>query len=166
MSAQGEVSKDLHLSSSREQSKAETVILSEINRLHGLSLKPIRFSFSDRLKVQIDGLDEKNSVLCEIYARVGKLKGGQPDKIASDLLKMALVEKLTDRAWRKIMCFCDESAAITLKGRSWLAAAVAHFAVEVIVVEIPDKTREALLMAQKRQKMVNRPADEQKQEGA
>ena len=90
----------------------------------------------------------------------GGIDPEQPDKLASDLLKMALVEKLTDRAWRKIMCFCDESAAITLKGRSWLAAA-AHFAVEVIVVDIPEKTREALLMAQKRQKMVNRPADEQ-----
>lgn len=164
MSAQDRVSKDLHLSSSREQSKAESVILSEINRLYGLNLEPTSFLLSDRHKVQIDGLDEKNSVICEIYARVGKLKGSQPDKLASDLLKMALVEKLTDRVWRKIMCFCNESAAMTLKGRSWLATVAAHFAVEVIVVEIPEKTREALLMAQKRQKMVNRPADEQKLE--
>jgi len=164
MSEQGRVSKDLHLSSSIEQSRAETVILSEINRLYGLSLEPARFSLSDKLSVQIDGFDKKKSVLCEIYARVGKLKGSQPDKLASDLLKMALVEKLTDRVWRKIMCFCDESAAMTLKGRSWLAAAAEHFAVEVIVVEIPEKIRESLITAQKRQVMVNRGADEQEQE--
>ena len=33
MSAQDRVSKDIHLSGCREQSKAETVILSEISRL-------------------------------------------------------------------------------------------------------------------------------------
>lgn len=52
MSAQDRLSKDLHLSSSREQSKAETVIMSEINRLYGLNLEPVSCAVAIKIRIK------------------------------------------------------------------------------------------------------------------
>ncbi len=110
----------VHASSSKEQQKAEKIILGELNSKLGLSLSPSRLQLSDSVQVQLDGLDENNRVVCEVYARIGSLKGSQPDKVASDLLKMELVKQLKGGKWRKIFCFADSEAAKLLQGKSWL----------------------------------------------
>lgn len=145
----------MHASSSTEQQQIESVILATLNQKLGLNLAPRRLSLSETTTVQLDGLDEENQVACEIYARLGKLKGSQPDKVASDLLKLTLVEDVLGGRWRKILCFASEEAARVVQGRSWLAAAAARFQVEVHLVTLADAERELLLAAQARQVMVN-----------
>jgi hypothetical protein len=113
-------------------------------------------ALNESSSVQLDGIDEKNQVVCEIYARIGRLKGSQPDKVASDLLKLCLIEQLRGSAWRKILCFASPEAAKIVLGKSWLAAAAKHFGVEVHVVALPENERELLLAAQARQIMVNK----------
>jgi len=145
----------VHASSSTEQQKIESVILATLNQQLGLKLIPRRLLLSETTSVQLDGLDVESQVACEVYARLGKLKGSQPDKVASDLLKLNLVEEVFGGKWRKILCFASEEAARVIQGKSWLAAAAAHFEVEVHLVTLAEAERELLLAAQIRQVMVN-----------
>ncbi|HNP52533.1 MAG TPA: hypothetical protein PKJ85_12175 [Nitrosomonas nitrosa] len=146
----------MHASSSTEQQHVEAVILAALNDELALALAPTRLALNGKASVQLDGVDERNRVACEIYARLGRLKGSQPDKVASDLLKLNLVEQVRGGTWRKILCFASSEAAKVVQGKSWLAAATAHFRVEVRVVPLPEAERQLLLAAQARQVMVNK----------
>lgn len=146
----------MHASSSTEQQHVEAVILAALNKDLGLALAPSRLTLNRQTSVQLDGLDESNQVACEIYARLGRLKGSQPDKVASDLLKLNLVEQVRGGTWRKILCFASAEAAKIVQGKSWLTAATARFRVEVCVVPLPEAERQLLLGAQARQVMVNK----------
>lgn len=146
----------MHPSRSNEQQSAEEIALEYLNLALGLSLVPSRLDLSESVHVQLDGLDEKRRTVCEIYARIGMLKGAQSDKVASDLLKMEVVERLKGGRWRKIFCFCDAQAAVLLQGKSWLASAAKRLNVEVYVTTLPDAIREKIIAAQDRQMMVNK----------
>jgi hypothetical protein len=104
----------------------------------------------------VDGFDEKNEVACEIYSRLGRLKGSQPDKVASDILKLNLIEQDRGSMWRKILCFASAEAAKTVQGNSWLATAVERFGIEIHVIPLPEAEKDLLLAAQARQVMVNK----------
>lgn len=52
---------------------------------------------------------------------------------------------------RLILLLSDEAAAAPFRGRSWYAAALAEFGVEVAVVELPVEVREQIVAAQVRQ---------------
>ena len=145
----------MRASSSTEQQEIERIILATLNQQLGLNLAPRCLSLSETTTVHLDGLDEENHVACEIYSRLGKLKGSQPDKVASDLLKLSLVEDALGGRWRKILCFASEEAAKVVQGKSWLAAAAERFQVEVRLVTLAEAERELLLAAQARQVMVN-----------
>jgi hypothetical protein len=120
-------------------------------------MSPRSLSLEHGVAVNFDGVDDKARVLCEIYARIGPLKGSQPHKVAGDILKLFLAERSLGGNWRKIVCFADPVAAKLLAGRSWLAYAVREFGVRVEVIEISAELRESIAAAQKRQIMVNRP---------
>jgi len=82
-----------HASDSSEQQTAESYMLEELGRKLSLTLQSSKLKLTTGNSVQIDGLNEEKQVLCEIYARIGKLKSAQSDKVASDFLKMLYVEK-------------------------------------------------------------------------
>jgi hypothetical protein len=145
-----------HKSDSSEQRSAERYMLEDMNRRRGLSLRSEPLKLKCGIQVELDGYDPDKRVLCEVYAHIGLLKGSQPDKIASDILKMLLVENELGGHWRKIYCFADKAAAQKLSGDSWLACAAARFNIEPEVVDMPDDTRDSVLRAQDRQSMVNR----------
>ncbi len=104
----------------------------------------------------MDGYDEKNSTICEIYAHIGKLKGSQPDKIASDFLKMILVQKCKKISLKKIFCFASEETVKKVIGKSWLALAAKEFDIDIVVILLPKEKEKEILQAQKRQKMINK----------
>ena len=146
----------MHASSSIEHQDIEAEVLAALNEKLNLELVPKQLFLAERTSVQLDGLDEKNQAVCEVYARIGRLKGSQPDKVASDLLKLCLFEHLRGGAWRKILCFaCPEAAKIVL-GKSWLSAAAEHFGIEVHVVTLGHHEQALLLAAQARQVMINK----------
>jgi len=145
----------LHRSDSFAQRTVEPLALAELNRELKLNLRPAVVKLPNDTRVQIDGFDEAAKIACEIYARVGKLKGSQPDKLASDILKLILVERHLCGKWQKIICFVDEDASKSLKNLSWLASTCDIFKIEVRVVQITELTRQSLLEAQSRQKMIN-----------
>ena len=145
----------MHSSSSDVQQLAEPFMLQALNQKLGLNLKPAQVPLNDGIKVQLDGWDEEHKVVCEIYARIGELKGSQPDKLASDILKMHFYETYKGCNVRKILCFSNEAAARKLAGRSWLAGAAKALNVEIQIIELPNEICAQVIEAQNRQIMVN-----------
>ncbi len=91
-------------SSSLEQQNIEKY--KTLNKQEGLDLRPTKLKLDKNTEVWLDGYDERNSAICEIYAHIGKLKGSQPDKIASDFLKMILVQKCKKISLKKNILLC------------------------------------------------------------
>lgn len=144
-----------HVSDSLEHSEAETTVLGLVQLKAGCSLAEETLPLGDGVLVKVDGINRDHRVLCEVYSRIGRLKGSQPDKLASDMLKLVLAERALGGTWRKLLCLADSEAAKCLQGKSWLAAAARQMGFEVVVVELPSSTRERILAAQRRQVMVN-----------
>lgn len=81
-------------SSSHEQLAAERLIRDQVQtKLGGTRLEPASFTLSAGARVNVDGVSPGGSVLVEVFAHQGGLKGGQRHKIATDLLKLITIAK-------------------------------------------------------------------------
>lgn len=141
-----------HRSNSRVQSEAEGVILKGAGKERGFSLRqsvrlPLGQSF-----VEVDGATNDESVLVEVYARVGRLKGSQPNKVLADATKLLALRRERPKA-RVILAFADQAAKDSITG--WRAAVLETNKVETIVVKLGSKDRKLVEEAQHRQRMVN-----------
>ena len=145
------MNKQRHPSDSSEQIQAQKEILLLINQGNNLNLASKKILLNDTL-FQVDGYSEDPPTLCEIYSRIGKMKVSQHNKIAKDVLKMLLIEKLKDQQFRKIIAFADEKAAQPFtNGESWYSKIKYNFGIEIFIVQIPDDLRNNLIQTQKRQ---------------
>jgi hypothetical protein len=144
-----------HLSDSQEQRAAEILILEAIERQVGCALESRRLQFHDGASVDVNGVAPDESVLVEVSAHQGPPKGGQRHKIAADLLKLITLAQGRDPKPRLILAFADHQAAAWSTGKSWLAASLAAWQVEVIVVDLAEEVRAGIRAAQTRQVMVN-----------
>jgi len=144
-----------HVSDSAEQRDAEAAVIKLLELEVGCSLGEESVPLGGGALMKIDAVNREHHILCEVYSRIGKLKGSQPDKLASDMLKLLLAESALGGAWRKIVCLADTEAAKCVQGRSWLAVAARQMGFEVKIVSLPPGIREQLLAAQRRQVMVN-----------
>ena len=128
--------KPKHASDSTEQQTAEKKVLSLLNKKYNLKLANKKIVLQSTT-FQLDGYSENPPVLCEIYSRIGKLKPAQKNKINKDILKMLLIEKMSEMPdpaypvgrqvrhdnvgkFRKIIAFADEEAAGSFEGGSVL----------------------------------------------
>ena len=98
---------------------------------------------------------ETGKVIGEIFAHIGKPKKAQDNKIANDILKMLLLEKISGRKYRKIIAVCDEDEKKKLQGTSALSESIRQFGIEILYIPIDETLRNQLLRAQERQKMTN-----------
>lgn len=136
---------------SAEQRRAETDVLNLLSRRIGVPLVPQKIALSEKTHVEVDGVSDDPPILAEVWAHQGPLRGGQPNKVMVDALKMLYVEAATGRPYRKIFCFTDEAARKPFLGRSWRAAALAHYGIELLVIQISDELRDLIIRAQTRQ---------------
>ncbi|MFO0646510.1 MAG: hypothetical protein U0326_09755 [Polyangiales bacterium] len=90
-------------------------------------------------------------VLVEVFAHVGPSKGGQRHKIAHDMTKLLLAEKLLDVPCRKVIAVIDEAAVSHLR-RGWNQEFAERFGIEVCVVPGFENRHEAMLAVQARQR--------------
>jgi hypothetical protein len=102
-----------------------------------------------------DFYSETECIIGEIFAHLGAPKKAQDNKIANDILKMLLLEKVKGKTYRKILVVCDEVEQKKLTGESALAESIRQFGVEVYRAEITEERRRELEAAQKRQEMTN-----------
>lgn len=147
-----------HKSSSHEQMEAENIIFAMIEQKIQVRLeqnRKIYLADNAFTYIQPDFYSEEDLVIGEIFAHIGKNKKAQNNKIANDVLKMLLLEKVTGKQYRKILVVCDEDELKKLTGLSSLAESIRQFGVEVMYVEIDEELRKSLLRAQDRQKMMN-----------
>lgn len=148
---------DKNKSSSVEQQHAGHVIFLEVEKALNIALaENPKVFLSDRVHIEPDFYSEEGGVVGEIFAHVGNFKVGQTHKIANDVLKMLLLDKVKGKTHRKIIIVCsnEEKESLT-KGKSWLAEVIRQFDVEVMKIDISEDLKTQLIGAQKRQEMKN-----------
>jgi len=135
---------------SAEQRAAEKVLLAALSEKLGVVLLPIELTPPDGLwALQVDGACD--SVLCEIYAHLGKLKPAQEHKVLHDAAKLRYAERLLGAPRRKLLVFADPLAAAPFLDKRWKAQALVADGIEVIVLDLPPELREQVRLAQIRQ---------------
>jgi hypothetical protein len=145
--AEGEVAGD-----SREQREAERVMLRLLGERMGMDLKPRRIILDGSIRVEVDGADDRLSVLVEAWAHQGPPKVAQKHKVLADALKLLHIAATIEGAPRLVLCLSDpEAARHFITARSWAAHALRAFAIEVEVVELPADLKDAVKAAQHRQ---------------
>jgi hypothetical protein len=131
------------------QVAAELEILAALASTLGIqSLGSTSIALADGVAIQVDGCDEARSTVVEAYARQGALKGAQMKKIAQDILKLSLVREKYPHA-RLIIAFASDEACNSIRG--WVLHAARVHRIELLVVDIPEATRQTILAAQERQ---------------
>ena len=148
-----------HRSDSRAQRDAEPLIREKVARHIGKTLSPATVRLEGGALVQVDGAADDESVLVEIFAHQGSLKGGQRHKVAQDALKLITLGRSRPDA-QLILAFADPDAAAYASKGTWLAEALAMWGVSVLVVELDEAVRAGIRDAQVRQEMVNPAAGE------
>ncbi len=145
-------------SSSQEQRDAEPLIREGVSRhLGGPALAPRVLWLDGGSRVDVDGVSEDESVLVEIFAHQGRLRGGQFGKVARDTLKLITLAR-TRPGCELVLAFADEDAARCVTCNSWLSEALKSWGIEVVVVALDDEVRAGLRAAQVRQVMINADA--------
>jgi hypothetical protein len=144
-------------SDSLAQREVEPLILAGVEREIGRALVPTSLQLPNGSRVDVDGVDEDQSVFVEIFAKQGKLRGAQFHKVARDALKLITITKGKDAT--RIIAFGDSEAAACVTGKSWLAEALESWDIAVLVVDLDDDVRTGLRAAQARQLMVNSSDD-------
>jgi hypothetical protein len=145
-----------HESDSLEQRTAEPLILAGVSKTVEDELAPQTLRLEHGARVDVDGVAPDESVLVEIYAHQGRLRGGQFHKVARDALKLATLARTRPGA-RLIIAFGDKDAAACVTAGSWLSEALRSWGIDVLVVELDADVRAGLRAAQTRQVMVNPP---------
>ena len=149
---------NFHKSSSHVQNQAEQVMFHKVEELLDVKFeknKRIYLADNPFTYMQPDFYSEERSIVGEIFAHIGKPKKAQDNKIANDILKMLLLEKITGKRYRKFIAVCDISEKKKLEGKSVLAESIRHFDIEILYVEIDEELKKQILEAQTLQKMTN-----------
>ena len=145
-------------SSSIEQVQAEERLFALVERkLDAKFEKNPKLFLSDNAftYIQPDFYSHKERIIGEIFSHVGKPKKAQDNKIANDILKMLLFEKVAGKKYRKIIVVCDEAELKKLSGLSALGESIRQFEIELLYIPIDPVLRDMLMRAQDRQKMTN-----------
>ena len=137
---------------SAEQRAAEVVMLEALGNEVGAVLMKRRFRPVQGTWTEVDGVCDDPPMLVEVWAHQGPPRPAQKAKVMTDAAKMVWVEaEFFPRGARKMLLLADPAAAAHFRGASWMAAALAHFGIEVRVVDLPPNHLEAVQIAQVRQ---------------
>lgn len=142
-------------SNSFEQQMAEQIIFEKVQNWLNKNLKENAKILVGKTYMQPDFYSKEDGIIGEIFVHIGKSKKGQDNKIANDILKMLLLEKLEKRTYRKIIVVCDEQEMKKITGTSVLAECIRQFDIEVKMINIETDLRTMLIATQKRQRMIN-----------
>lgn len=147
---------DTSKSCSYEQQSAEIYIASIVEKWLGSSLdRNAKVILSGGVYIEPDLYSEKDKIICEIFAHIGPLKGGQKQKISQDILKMLLLEKSKATTYRKVIVVADDRVEKYLNGKSFISESVRQFEIEIKKVNLPDEMFVNVSNAQLRQTMRN-----------
>ena len=143
-------------SSSAEQQEAEKEILQNFVRKYKLIVDQV--IFPTKFPIQIDGIYTNRNgqrVWVEVYAHQEKLKGAQPKKICTDILKLITAEKMLGLSVEKWILFGSEEAKSFVDGESCYHEIIKNFDIHLETGELSPQTIQKIQAAQPRQKIVN-----------
>ena len=147
---------DTMKSSSHEQREIERYVFAEMEDMLQVSLQNNPKVFlAEGVHIEPDFYSKEEKIVGEIFAHHGKTKGGQNHKVAQDILKMLLLEKMQGITYRKFLVICDKQMEKVLTGKSALAESIRQFDVQLLCVELPEELSDRILNAQRRQVMIN-----------
>ena len=141
-------------SSSAYQRQIEEIIFSEIQKSLGsdlISNAQVPVNSANGIYIKPDFYSEKRRIIGEIHTHAGRLKGGQPKKIAGDILKMLLHDKVTHCEYTKYIVVCDQEEYDQLTGNNMLAETIRQFDIHVLLIPLDEKTNEMLREVMKKQ---------------
>lgn len=141
-----------HPSDSEAQIVAEATILDALGKALGVSLSQGAEVELGNSRVRPDGVASDDSIFVEVFAHIGKLRGGQMHKVSTDALKLLAIRDVHPTA-RLILAFADRAAAESVSG--WKAETLAANGIELRTVDLDPAERATIEAAQTRQKMVN-----------
>ena len=101
-----------HKSSSHVQQQAEDVLFDKLKELLNVEVEKnpkVLLSNQGLTYIRPDFYSAEHCVVGEIFAHIGKPKKAQDNKIANDILKMPLLEKVKGKQHRKIIVVCDDT---------------------------------------------------------
>ena len=142
------------VSDSAVQRKAEAIIRDRLAEHLGMPLEPREIKLAAGASVHVDAVSADGTVLAEIFARQGELKGGQQKKVAIDTLKLITIRRERSEA-KLYITFADQEASRYATGGGWVAQALRTWKVDVVVIDIPPELRDEIRAAQEGQRMVN-----------
>jgi hypothetical protein len=151
-----------HASDSSVQIAAEATILTALSRAIGIPFTQGVTLPIGGAHVRPDGVAADESVFVEVFAHLGKLKGGQRHKVSTDALKLLAIRETRPNA-RLILAFADDAAAASVSG--WRAQALKANGIEIHIVSLSAEARARIEAAQAKQKMVNPPTESVEPEG-
>jgi len=146
------VGEEAHPSNSEAQSEAEAAVLGALGKTLGVSLRQGAEVPVGDSRVCPDGVDADASIFVEVFAHIGRLRGGQKHKVATDALKLLAIRDAHPNA-RLILAFADRGAAESIRG--WRAATLAANGIELRAVDLDPAERATIEAVQHRQRMVN-----------
>jgi hypothetical protein len=110
------------------------LLLQRVMESVGCHLEPRRVALEGGGVVRIDGIDRDESILVEIFADRGQLKGPQRRRLSQHALKLITLGR-TRPAARLIVAVADADVARAARQDGWLAQALASWNVEVLLIE-------------------------------
>ena len=118
----------------------------------GDDLLPKAIDLGEGIQVTVDAATPDNSTIIEIFARQGKLKAGQKQKLAKDILKLAMLKQSSPKP-RVLLAFANPSIADHLTRNAWISKARELFGIETRnLFDILDKSlKKEILSAQEAQ---------------
>ena len=150
-------------SNSEVQARMEKVIFKKVKKekLFDGSLykptQPIIIDSEGLTYIIPDFYSKESKVIGEIHSHIGRLKSSQMHKIANDILKMLLHDKIKGEPYKKYIAVCDKEEYTQLKeGKSFVATAIKGFNIEVLYVELEKSDYEELANAMKKQNLASK----------
>ncbi len=144
--------------SSAFQKKMEEYLLGKVREMLGVELvsnAAITINTGRAVFIQPDFYSEEHKIIGEIHVHAGKLKGGQPKKIAGDILKMLLHDRAKNCTFTKYIVVCDPEEYTYLEAANTLAESIRLFGVHLVYIPLPEKQRSELLNVMSRQNLLN-----------
>jgi hypothetical protein len=140
-----------HPSRSDVRQAAEYLVISELAAQLGVALERKTIDLGNGVAIQADGASADNSVLVEVYAHVGPLKGAHPRKLTADAFKLVWAGSRLGSTKLVLAVVDGDAAAYLRRPKAWLTAALVDNKVDVIEVRLPEAVIATIVAAQKRQ---------------
>lgn len=103
--------------------------------------------------IKPDFYSEEKRIVGEIHTHKGRLKPAQRHKVAGDILKMLLLDKVHDTTYTKYIVVCSDEEEKQLKGSSHLAFTLKTFEIEVEKITLSEELDKKLEETMKNQDM-------------